>query len=119
MKSSIALLLALPALALASANNPTLCAADNCARAVTGTAKGTAHVTTARADCSSFMQQTVTEATRYAYVDSSISTPSIHLRICYNSAQSVTSQQSILTYSTLYNTTTITDFVTVTAAPAI
>jgi hypothetical protein len=31
--------------------------------------------------------------------------------------QSVTSQQSILTYSTLYSTTTITGFVTVTAVP--
>jgi hypothetical protein len=86
MMSSIALLLALPALALASANNPTHCAADDCARAVTGTAKGTTHVGTARADCSSFMHQTVTEATRYAYIDSPISNSSIHLWICCNSA---------------------------------
>lgn len=74
MAFSIALLLALPVLAFA--NDPTHCAADNCARAVTGTAKGAAHVATARADCSSFMQQTVAKAARYEYADSLISIPS-------------------------------------------
>lgn len=100
MKSSIALLLALPALALASDNNPTHCSADNCARAVTGTAKGTAHVATARADCSNFMQQRVTEATRYEYVDPSIPTSFITCGPAAIVSQSITSQQSILAYST-------------------
>jgi hypothetical protein len=66
MKSSRVLLLAIQAFGLVSANNSANCVADNCARAVTGTAKGTAHVATAKADCSSFMQQTVTIPARYA-----------------------------------------------------
>lgn len=36
------------------------CNADNCARAVTGTRRGDAFVTSAKADCSSFMTKTVT-----------------------------------------------------------
>lgn len=35
------------------------CAADNCARAVTGTRKGTAGLVTATSDCRSFVAQTV------------------------------------------------------------
>jgi hypothetical protein len=76
MKSSFALLLALQALKLASAGSSTYCAADNCARAVTGTVKGTGQVATARAGCSNFMQQTVTEAARHGILDSLISSSS-------------------------------------------
>lgn len=36
------------------------CNADNCARAVTGTRRGAAFETSARADCSRFMTKTVT-----------------------------------------------------------
>jgi hypothetical protein len=87
MKSSFTLLLALQALKLASAGSSTHCAADNCARAVTGTVKGTGQVATARADCSNFMQQTVTEASRYEILDSLISSSSLSnesLRSCRN-----------------------------------
>jgi hypothetical protein len=76
MKSSFTLLLAIQALKLASAGSSTHCAADNCARAVTGTVKGTGQVATARADCSTFMQQTITEASRYEIFDSLISSSS-------------------------------------------
>ncbi len=36
------------------------CNADNCARAVTGTRRGDAFVTSAQGDCSAFQQKTVT-----------------------------------------------------------
>ncbi|OAA77108.1 hypothetical protein LEL_06792 [Akanthomyces lecanii RCEF 1005] len=36
------------------------CNADNCARAVTGTRRGDAFVTSAQADCSAFQQKTIT-----------------------------------------------------------
>lgn len=63
---TLALALALTTLTLVSAGSNTNtdtdanCKADNCARAVTGTAKGTAHTVMAKRDCSSFMTHTVT-----------------------------------------------------------
>lgn len=63
---ALTLALALTTLTMVSAGtNPDTdtdakCKADNCARAVTGTAKGTAHTVMAKRDCSSFMTQTVT-----------------------------------------------------------
>ncbi|KAM7213327.1 phospholipase A2 [Rhypophila decipiens] len=53
-------LLALPLTPLVSATGGGGCHADNCARAVTGTHRGPQAVATAKADCSSFMKQTVT-----------------------------------------------------------
>ena len=41
------------------------CSADNCARAVTGTAKGSTRVVVAKSDCSSFLETTVTKYARY------------------------------------------------------
>ncbi|KAM7190055.1 phospholipase A2 [Naviculisporaceae sp. PSN 640] len=52
--------LSLPPRVLASGDHHEGCHADNCARAVTGTHRGSQAVATARADCSSFMKTTVT-----------------------------------------------------------
>lgn len=41
------------------------CKADNCARAVTGTAKGSSRVEVAKSDCSSFLEATETKYARY------------------------------------------------------
>jgi len=64
MKLSAALILTLAGWTLATASSIFTssldCHANNCNRAVTGTFQGTAQVQTARSDCSSFLQATVT-----------------------------------------------------------
>lgn len=43
------------------------CNADNCLRAVTGTALGTSRLSSIASECSSYFSVTVTPATTYAY----------------------------------------------------
>lgn len=52
--------LKLAALALVPSALAWECEPDNCARAVTGTRRGDAFVTSAQGDCSSYMSKTVT-----------------------------------------------------------
>lgn len=63
---SLALLTAIPAMVLGVTTTkacPQKTNGDNCARAVTGTRLGTAFESSARADCSSFLEQTATAGT--------------------------------------------------------
>jgi hypothetical protein len=48
-------------------NGPPGCNADNCARAVTGTRLGAAHVTQAKSDCSSLLAATPTPSSLPSY----------------------------------------------------
>ena len=66
MKSSVILFLYAAQTVLGGTlNQRAACNADNCARAVTGTQAGPSQVTKARADCSSFLLDTVTPAAVY------------------------------------------------------
>jgi hypothetical protein len=59
------------------------CPGDNCNRAVTGTAKGSSRVVAAKSDCSSFLETTVTQYTRYLTNPSPITLPSEDGVPCY------------------------------------
>jgi len=68
MKVILGLLLSLTPAAFAAGK----CNADNCARAVTGTRRGTAFPASAQADCSIFLLQTEIGPTVYVLVIYSI-----------------------------------------------
>ena len=66
-------------LSLASLTERGACNADNCLRAVTGTAKGPSQVSTARSDCSSFLATSVSASATYVCLASSLQRYSIGL----------------------------------------
>ncbi|EPE25686.1 hypothetical protein GLAREA_01598 [Glarea lozoyensis ATCC 20868] len=59
-------------LSLAGIAIATSCNADNCARAVTGTAKGAAQVASAKADCAAFLATTVTPSATTVFITTTI-----------------------------------------------
>lgn len=59
------------------------CPGDNCNRAVTGTAKGSSRVLAAKSDCTSFLETTVTQYTRYLTNPKPITLPSVDEVPCY------------------------------------
>lgn len=63
MSAILVFLLYTAQIVLCSVLLPRACNADNCARAITGTRKGSAFTSQAKADCSSFMLATITPVT--------------------------------------------------------
>lgn len=69
-----AVIFSLISLALGSVVEKRACAGNNCNRQVTGTRDGLLPITSRQADCSSFMQATVTPSPTYVDLSTSITT---------------------------------------------
>ncbi|MCJ1387154.1 hypothetical protein MMC17_010287 [Xylographa soralifera] len=100
----------------------TTCSADNCARAVTGTANGLAAQSSHKQDCSSFFDVTVTPGT-VTYTHTATITPTTVTQTVIGTIVTQTVVAATLseatTDATVFPTTTITDVDTVTVSTAV